>query len=505
MYPKLLKNENVKNNAINQTQTNDVHIQKGLNIKNPQNKINQKNELNNHNHPDINTNDKNNLSRNTLLSNKLNDLKKEFLNLVKIKTEVTNIFKILSIKILKLKEIYNDFIKDNKDNLIVFGLDSFHFQSKLLDIEFDDMSRLFKAITNRMYCEYYKLYKIIIDYILTNNNSNIKVLESTKSNNFPKYKDLEPFKEYEFNIIKEIHENILLLLYSLQDLIIERENEIIIFDDKKNFGFNIGNFVNTHKYNLNIIIQNLYLYINYMDFFHKLHLKYLERFSTKLQLMYNQVNNDIKFDDSVVSEKRRSMMETLKNENIDNKILKNIKQSIVTKNAINPNDDLDNLSLNSTPESPSTSNNNLNILNVNKFSSNRDLNNMNSTIHLKINENNIEKKIKDNTEKINNDDNLHNDNSLLENTSDKEDDEILNIEEIYNKENDYYTTDIQLNNDEFLRKPTTVSNLSEINISSIGEDKEYVNDKQESDVSSISGDDNNYEDNGKNNNTNNNQ
>jgi hypothetical protein len=48
----------------------------------------------------------------------------------------------------KLKELYKEFVSNNKNNLFVFGLDSFRFQSKLIDIEYDDMKRLFLAITN---------------------------------------------------------------------------------------------------------------------------------------------------------------------------------------------------------------------------------------------------------------------------------------------------------------------------------------------------------------------
>ena len=42
--------------------------------------------------------------------------------------------------------------------------------------------------------------------------------------------------------------------------------------------------------------EKMVLFITYMEFFHKLHNKYLKRFTTKLHLMTNQINNDIKFD-----------------------------------------------------------------------------------------------------------------------------------------------------------------------------------------------------------------
>jgi hypothetical protein len=130
----------------------------------------------------------------------LEQLKKNFVTIKDIRNKVNTIFQILENHLKKLKQIYAEFVVNNKQNLFVFGLDSFQFQSKLIDIEYDDMKRLFLAINNRMYCEYYKLYKIIIEYV-KENISDKKSLEIVKATNtFPVYKDLEPYKQYSFDI-----------------------------------------------------------------------------------------------------------------------------------------------------------------------------------------------------------------------------------------------------------------------------------------------------------------
>ena len=68
------------------------------------------------------------------------------------------------------------------------------------------MKRLFSSILNRMYCDFFKLYKIITDYINTNINDK-KVKEMININNqYPIYKDLEPFKVYDFDTIENIHD-----------------------------------------------------------------------------------------------------------------------------------------------------------------------------------------------------------------------------------------------------------------------------------------------------------
>jgi hypothetical protein len=232
------------------------------------------------------------------MESRLLNLKNDFNNLINIRNNVKNIFEILQLRIDKLKLLYSEFIQNNKNQVFVFGLDSFHFQSKLIDIEYDDTKRLFMAIGNRMYCEYFKLNKIIIEYIL-NNIKDKKITEIIKINNYPIYKDLEPFKEYKFETLMDIHENILKMVTVLVSELNNKENELTIHKTKQHIGLNIDNFVTTFNFNNNVMKERITMFITYIEFFHKLHSKYLKRFSNKIQLIYTDINNDIKFDESL--------------------------------------------------------------------------------------------------------------------------------------------------------------------------------------------------------------
>jgi len=233
-----------------------------------------------------------------IMESRLLNLKNDFNNLINIRNNVKNIFEILQLRIDKLKLLYSEFIQNNKNQVFVFGLDSFHFQSKLIDIEYDDTKRLFMAIGNRMYCEYFKLNKIIIEYIL-NNIKDKKITEIIHVNNYPIYKDLEPFKEYKFETLMDIHENILKMTSILVSELNNKENELTIHKTKQHIGLNIDNFVTTFNFNNNVMKERITMFITYIEFFHKLHTKYLKRFSNKIQLIYTDINNDIKFDESL--------------------------------------------------------------------------------------------------------------------------------------------------------------------------------------------------------------
>lgn len=249
------------------------------------------------------------------MEHRISKLKTDFNNITGVRNNVKNVFDILQLRINKLKLFYSEFIKNNKNKLFVFGLDSFHFQSKLIDVEYDDMKRLFLAINNRMYCEYFKLYKIITEYIYENINDK-KITEIIKVNNFPVYKDLEPFKEYSFETTTEIHENILIIVNSIISNLNTRENELNIHRGKQALGLNIDNFITTYNFELTVMKEKVSMFLTYIEFFHKLHTKHLKRFSNKIQLMYTHITTDIKFDESIEigKSKKKDVVDDLTNE-----------------------------------------------------------------------------------------------------------------------------------------------------------------------------------------------
>ena len=280
------------------------------------------------------------------IENRLNELKIEFSQITELKEDNTNIFNILEDRINKLKSSYNEFISNNKQNLFVFGLDSFHFQGKLIDIEYDDTKRLFNAITNRMYCEYYKLHKIINEYVM-DNITDKKILDVAKSNNnFPVYKDLEPFKQYDFNFIQQLHELIISILHSLCSFLMAKEHDLKNYQTKNKTGLNIDNFVNTFNFNNVVMKEKVTLFITYIEFFHKLHSKYLKRFTTKIQLLISQINYDIKFEDvGKPNAAKKNAMQTLKNEVKDRILLKSLRSNMSDNDELSVESDQQNRSI----------------------------------------------------------------------------------------------------------------------------------------------------------------
>ena len=230
---------------------------------------------------------------------KIQQIKSNFNKIKELRIHVMNCFNALENKLTKLKNTTNDFVKNNKDDIYFFGLDSFQFQGKLINYEYTDMKKFYFALNNRIYCEYYKLFKIILNYTeeVVGTNKNIEMLKV--NNIFPVYKDLEPLKQYNFETIEELHKTIIILLNDLNEHIISKELQLQSFQLKQETGLNINNFVNAFDFDVTMIRQKCLLYLSYLEFFHNIHTKHFKRFAKKMKLMNDYLDEDITFDESI--------------------------------------------------------------------------------------------------------------------------------------------------------------------------------------------------------------
>uniref|UniRef100_A0A6C0FAM9 Uncharacterized protein n=1 Tax=viral metagenome TaxID=1070528 RepID=A0A6C0FAM9_9ZZZZ len=265
----------------------------------------------------------------TQIENRINLLKAEHNELIDLKEENKQLFDKLKAKIVQLQSWYNKYVAEHKDHLFIFGLDSFHYQGKIIDVEYEDMMRLYCSISNRMYCEYYKLYQIMIKYVMENVKDKKVIDIITSNNSFPMYKDLEPYKQYGSETISQLHDIVLLLFSGLKNVLDKKQEELRMHKAKNDIGLNIDNFIQTFQFDNTVLEQKLSLFISYMEFFHKMHIKYLKRFTSKMNLFSSQIDHDIKIDSTSRSkERRKSMIDEFKHDNIGATLMHQLTDSI---------------------------------------------------------------------------------------------------------------------------------------------------------------------------------
>jgi hypothetical protein len=218
-------------------------------------------------------------------------LKNNFDNIITLKREISKLKKVVSDKLTELKKVYNDLIKSNNKKIFLFCLDSFYFQYKTFAMEMEHIDRFRALMNNRMYCDYYKLYGIIINYI-KENREDLQV-DELEFKSYPTYKDLEPFQEYKLDDIREIHSNILVLINALYLKSYSKTDDIEHYNENHRVGFSISNFLNTLDYENRLLREQITLYINYISFFHISQKKQLNRLYTRMQEFYREVDNNI--------------------------------------------------------------------------------------------------------------------------------------------------------------------------------------------------------------------
>ena len=226
------------------------------------------------------------------ISNTIADIKKQFIALINKYNDINNLLDLLNEKKTNLNDVYKDIEKSHHENNFLFGLDTFSFQNKLIDTEYNGLKSYSNLINNRIYYDYYKLI-IMIKKDLNKNNIEIN---SDLSNTIIKYNYLNIYKKYDLKTIERIFNKIIKLIIDIHDHLLRQENELDNFTIKMNDGLDLNNFCSFYNYKNKVVKENITLYTNYMLFFVKLHNKYISKLDMKTRLMYMQINNEIKTD-----------------------------------------------------------------------------------------------------------------------------------------------------------------------------------------------------------------
>lgn len=217
----------------------------------------------------------------------------KFHSVKQLRTDLNQIFGEIDEKVQILNELYNELAKTHQDKNYTIGLDSFHFQNKLIQMECENMKNLFNFIDNRIYCEYYKLHRMLFDFINKEIKDKVmvdKLLIAYKK--YPLYKDLEPLKIYDFNITCEINNAIQHSIEELKTYLAEKKLELTDKKKRSEMGINIHSIIHEQLYNNIILEERINMFENYLDTFISHHSKYFSRLTIKLKLMLGIVNED---------------------------------------------------------------------------------------------------------------------------------------------------------------------------------------------------------------------
>jgi len=251
-------------------------------------------------------------------NNIVGDIKKNFNYIKELRSNINDIFLEVKDKLNALDKIYIELINSHKNVDYTFGIDSFYFQNKLIEIEYDNMKSIFNGITNRIYCEYYKLYKMIYTYISTELKDKVLIEKLNQKKNYPVYKDLDPLKTYNFDLIIDIQRNIIETIEFLFNYLKNKKSELINVYTTSEIGINIENLVNFQSYSNTLLNEKINIFCKYLNVFHKHHNKYFSRLLIKGKMMIGIVNEDIHLKKGNTNQLSKTIIKNSLNENDSN-------------------------------------------------------------------------------------------------------------------------------------------------------------------------------------------
>jgi hypothetical protein len=192
-------------------------------------------------------------------------------------------------KLDKMRSVYSKMISANSHKKIfLFCLESFNFQIKSFSVDSDNLQKSLLLVSNRVYCDYYKLFKLI------------KILFDDYGYQVPKeignlhtYDILNPFFEYLVPDIDKIHGDVCLLINALIEYYNDNCVKIANYTSKSQTGISIFNFIKTLEYDNSVLKDQIVLYLNYMDFFKITQTKYLAKLVGKTDSLKQEIDAEI--------------------------------------------------------------------------------------------------------------------------------------------------------------------------------------------------------------------
>ena len=222
---------------------------------------------------------------------KIDKLKNNFESILTLKRKVFQIKSEINEKLQKVKKSYTDLMKQNTKKVMLFCLDAFYFQYKSFMLEIENIEKFRILLNNRMYCDYDKLYTLIMQYFKDNS---IEIEnDDVNSKSSPPYKELEPSQEYKLEDVKGIHASILYLINTLHTKCEGQRNTITSYTDESQIGYSISNFLNTLQYENYVLREQNNLFLNYLAFFHISQKKQLKRVFSKLEDFTNEMDYNL--------------------------------------------------------------------------------------------------------------------------------------------------------------------------------------------------------------------
>ena len=204
--------------------------------------------------------------------------------IVEYKEKLDNMLNDIKKRIAILKNYYAKIAFRDVTPLAIIGLDSLTSQRIMIESQYQHMQKYRLLIINKMYCENYKIHKIFIK------EYNIVSL-------FPPYKDLEQYKEYDFNHILAMNKNIHTYINKYKDRLSSANTQLTQLNELAVQGYDIGNYVVSLEHDANKLKEEISYNEKFMAMLEKTYCGNFLYLINNVSMLLDEINKGIIFDD----------------------------------------------------------------------------------------------------------------------------------------------------------------------------------------------------------------
>ena len=210
-------------------------------------------------------------------------------NLIQLQETIKTLFDGIDNKITELNKICKKIRNQNSQSKYVMGLDTLYFQITLYSDDYKNLESTKNLIFNRIYCNHYKIYKRILEYV-EDNVKNKEILDAMKVyKSLPVYNNLDLHHNYGNDNINKLHNHNIKVIELLEGLFKINCEKVKEYKKYKKSGLDLDGFIFAYNTNINLIKMNTDLFRQYMMYYNQIHINYLNKFIKKL----HEVHNDI--------------------------------------------------------------------------------------------------------------------------------------------------------------------------------------------------------------------
>lgn len=191
-----------------------------------------------------------------------------------------------------IKDQYNKLLQSASQSTDIYlGIDSFNFQNKMLTMRLSDIQRQYNIVSNRLYCDYYKIYKAVKKYVETS-CLDIPVINISVE----VYKDLDMEKVYEFKQIIKLQNVIHQYIKNLSDILVVKNMSIQKFIDSDMQGYNVNYYIIEEHAHITMHTEKTRLFISYLESCNVYHNKYMINIFYQIQFLIQTIKKDVSND-----------------------------------------------------------------------------------------------------------------------------------------------------------------------------------------------------------------